>query len=223
MTNHESRIHEPGPHPLYYDTVIKTIMKPIVNHYGIYSEGAEILREIGGPAIVSPVHRSMLDIPAVSVAAYEGANEHIHFMAKKELWKPVLKHLISLGGGFMIDRDQPAMPEETEQHIRERIENNALIGIFPEGTRLSGDIVNEKSLKGVPLLATKYGLTIVPVGITGTEKGSRGPFAVVFGEPIKVAKAETDVSAARAAVKLRGVLGLAMQIAQDKAASLNKY
>lgn len=207
--------HLPGPHPAYYNAVMRGVMKPFLAMYGgVEFRGAEVLHEIEGPAIVAPRHQSMIDVPAVAQAAFEGAGEHIHWMAKKELWKvPGLGSLIEWGGGFQIDRDADNMPPETEEHLKGIIPGNPLIGIFPEGTRRSGDTIEKKDIRaGAPLVATMFGLPVIPVGVAGTEKGDRGPIKVVFGEPITHEEAHI-----RRPNKLRRAMVAGMQEAQDEA------
>lgn len=221
MAEPQNPNHLPGPHPHYYDVVMHGVMKPLLAMYGgVEHRGAEVLSEIEGPVIVAPRHQSMLDVPAVAQAALEGADEHVHFMAKQELWKvPGLGKLIEWGGGFPIDRDTGTLPLETQEHLEGLVTQDALIGIFPEGMRRSGDTIGHKDIRAaVPRLATTYGITIVPVGVAGTEKGNRAPIKVVFGEPIAPEAAHT-----RRPNILRRALATSIQALQDEAASWSRY
>jgi 1-acyl-sn-glycerol-3-phosphate acyltransferase len=75
-----------------------------------------------------------------------------------------------------------------------------VLGIFPEGTRRSGEHIARKDIKrGVGILALSHGLSIIPVCIAGTEKGNRGPIAVSFEQAIPVEQqfATEDVLSSR--------------------------
>lgn len=221
MPELESPQHLPGPHRVYYNAVMKGVMAPLLLGYGgLKHTGAEVFGEIEGPAIASPVHRSMLDTPVTAQAVLEATGMHVHFMGKKELWDiPGLGWLIERGGGFKVDRSQKVMPQETKDHIAQLVAHNAIIGVFPEATRREGPYINPDHIVGVPMMAAASGATIVPVGIAGTEKGNRRPIRAVFGDPIFVEKAETRRELVVQSRHIEKVLPEQMQLLTDAAHS----
>jgi 1-acyl-sn-glycerol-3-phosphate acyltransferase len=76
------------------------------------------------------------------------------------------------------------------------LEQQELLGIFPEGTRSKTGVLGDPE-PGVALIAAKAGAPIVPAAIFGTNQfgkcGFRLPkFAVVFGSPIYPEPGKTD-------------------------------
>lgn len=215
---------EKVPHPHLYNTTMNVAFAPLLRRYGGVSvHGAQQhLEPAQGPFIITPVHRSMLDIPVTSWAAYKYARKQIHFMAKEDLWKiPLLGGFIAACGAFSINRSE-ALSDDKLSHIDSLVENRAIIGIFPEGRRETGDTVDRKKIKrSVAALALHYGMPLLPVGIAGTEEGKRGEIHIVFGEKLNVEQTELDLSEPRSYVKLvRPVLDalhVSMNVCQAKA------
>lgn len=111
-------------------------------------------------------HISLLD-PIVIGAAFD---KRLYYLAKKELFKlkifnPFLKWLGA------IDVDRREFKYETWKKITKIIKRNEVIVIFPEGTRNDNPELGLLELKdGASTLALTYGLSILPVGIIGTDK-----------------------------------------------------
>lgn len=106
---------------------------------------------------------------------------YIHFMAKAELFDiPVLKTLIKWLKAFPVSRgagDQSAI--ETAVHF---IEQNEILGLFPEGTRSKdGNLHRFKS--GLALIAQKTGAGVLPATITYTQgRKFRSKVILNYGE-----------------------------------------
>ena len=141
------------------------------------------------PSVVIANHQSWFDV-FVLVAALPG---RVRFVAKKELGRiPIFGHAWRACGHIAIDREDRRSAIESLDRAAERVRADGLaITLFPEGTR-SADGRLQDFKKGAFALATKAGLPIVPVGITGTRdvmpKGSfrvrGGPVRVRVGDPI---------------------------------------
>lgn len=248
MTNPEQLTeHLQVPDSDLYERVARTLGS-LINAYGLRHEGAEVLSQIDGPCIVASIHRSNLDIPAIAKAALEASGTQLHFMGKQELWKidwlgGIIKKTGVLAepikrtgwfddheiewfgrklerlGSFPVDREAQILPPETTKHIETLIEGNAAIAIFPEGTRKNrGPKIDPELMRGVHILAAKYGLPVVPVGISGTEKGDRHPIQVVYGEVINVSA--PDRSWPKVARALLPEIAACIQNAQDRAIAL---
>lgn len=221
--------HLPGPHPRYYNFTMEAVMAPLLLSYGgVQSRGADVLSDIDGAFLMSSVHRSQMDTPAISQVALREAGIQIHWMCKEEMWEQpkqfpafgryVVGPLIEYGGGFPVDRDELSLSGQTKAHVEHLIENGAAIGLYPEGTRKKGEVIDAKKIKGAHTLAAEYGIPIVPAGIAGTEKGHRRPIRIVFGDPIEPNKVSGDWRAkAREAKRLKLALGDTLQELQDEA------
>jgi len=153
-----------------------------------------------GPVIVAANHRSMWDIPVLVVAC----PRKIIFMAKQELYRNrLLRRLWLEMGGFPVRREIADL--WAVDNSLEVLHQGRALGIFPEGTRsFTGDML--PFLKGAAWLALKTGAPIVPCGISGTLRRTRGdqprsrakrPVTVAFGAPLQV-DARSDPLARRA-------------------------
>jgi 1-acyl-sn-glycerol-3-phosphate acyltransferase len=165
-------------------------------------EGAEHV-PAAGPVIVAPNHRSMWDIPMLVIAT----PRRLVFMAKIELYRnALLRRLWFELGGFSVRREIADLRAiDTSLAV---LEHDLALGIYPEGTRsFTGEML--PFLHGAAWFALKTGSPLVPVGIVGTGKRTRGdqprsrfrhPVTVRFGEPIRV-QAEPDPEARRRKVE----------------------
>lgn len=169
-------------------SLIYRITRTVLGFYffhikGLKAEGVEQIPKEGA-VIFAPNHKSNFDPPAIGVCS----PRVIHYMAKEELFKnaffgAVLRYF----GTFPVRRgtvDRAAI----RQAMRELKKGNPL-GIFPEGTRIHGSRIGPFH-DGMASLALMTGTPIIPVAVIGTEKlpEKEGPLAVIFGEPIPVAK-----------------------------------
>jgi 1-acyl-sn-glycerol-3-phosphate acyltransferase len=139
-----------------------------------------------GPCVLAPCHRSLLDTPFLGCVT----RRRVRFMGKAELWDNyLLGKFLTAMGGFPVDRGAPdRVALRAAQTVLERGEP---LGMFPEGTRMSGPEVAELHY-GVAFLAARSGVPIVPIGIGGSEKvmgkgrkiPGRGRIVMIIGEPI---------------------------------------
>ncbi|MEW6717812.1 MAG: lysophospholipid acyltransferase family protein [Chloroflexota bacterium] len=117
-----------------------------------------------GAYILATNHLSRFDPPLIF--ALIDREDVTALVAKKYLRYPFFRILVNAVDGIWLDRENPD-PKALRAawtHLRE----GGIIGIAPEGTRSSSHaLLPAKS--GVAFLATKAGVSIVPVGITGTE------------------------------------------------------
>ena len=109
-------------------------------------------------------HRSMLDI----IILEEAHPRDIAWVAKKEIGEiKILGGIISLPRMISLDRANPRSIVSLIKDAKDRLANNRVIAIFPEGTRGRG----EKMLKfqeGAKILATKLNLRIQPIVLKDT-------------------------------------------------------
>lgn len=139
--------------------------------------------------ILSPVHRSNLDTPLLTVIR----KEQVRFMGKESLWKvnAFWSWFLTLMGGFPVERE--AVDRSAMAAAEGILERGETLVMFPEGTRRSGPIVQAENMHSGPsFVAGRQQVPIVPVGIASTEeampKGKKFIYPVklvfVIGEPI---------------------------------------
>lgn len=139
-----------------------------------------------GAYIVAPVHRSIIDSPLTGLILDRPAR----FMAKSSAFvnEPISRFL-TWAGAFPVDREGTDFA--AIHTLESLIESGEPVVVFPEGTRKSGDHV-EDLRDGPAFIAARQRIPIVPVGIGGTDRampiGAKFlfPRKVVFviGEPI---------------------------------------
>ncbi|MFC4427836.1 lysophospholipid acyltransferase family protein [Deinococcus navajonensis] len=162
----------PAVHPLVYRLVVAVMNLPVLLS-GMHLEihGAEHIPPPGTPLVVASNHVSALDPFLVARALPPG--RYIQFMAKQELFLPVIGAIIRAGGSFPVDRQSNDV-----QAVRTALRILAgagTVGIFPEGTRAGGELHG-----GVALIAAKGRAPILPVGLS--RSGRR--WIIRFGPPI---------------------------------------
>ncbi|MEE9415697.1 MAG: lysophospholipid acyltransferase family protein [Acidimicrobiales bacterium] len=119
-----------------------------------------------GAFILSPVHRSYLDTPVLTLI-----NRRVfRFMGKESLWSnSVGAWFLSMMGGFPVQRgtaDRSAI--NAAQTILERGEP---LVMFPEGTRREGPLILAENMNDGPsFVAGRMQVPIVPIGIGGSDK-----------------------------------------------------
>lgn len=145
-----------------------------------------------GPLIVVANHMSNADPPLVAGWLTPLLGRQMHILAKEALFVgPVGAVLRRLGatpvrsGGSDI---------EAYRMARGILDRGEILCIFPEGTRSAGGILGEPK-PGVAMLATRTGVSVLPVGVSGTDlflgRGQRLPrigtrVTVRVGEPFTV-------------------------------------
>ena len=133
----------------------------------------------GEPIIFCGNHKSYLD-PLLLIIS---TKKVVHFLAKKEIFKGMFKGFFYSVGCIPVNRkikDKNAV--ETALTV---LNNNDVIGIFPEGTR------NKKQellpfKYGAVSMASKTNAWVVPFGISGQYNVFRNNLTITFGKPYKI-------------------------------------
>lgn len=109
-------------------------------------------------------HKSMLDI----IILEEAHPRDLAWVAKKEIGEiKILGGIISLPRMISLDRANPRSIVSLIKDAKDRLANNRVIAIFPEGTRGRGEKMLEFQ-EGAKILAQKLNLRIQPVVLKDT-------------------------------------------------------
>ena len=155
-----------------------------------------------GPFILAPVHRSYIDTPIASGCT----RRRMRFMGKDSMWKrQPLNWMLSALGAFPVTRG--SADREAIMRAIQVLKSGEPLVLFPEGERKSGPVV-QPLMDGAAYVACKAGVSIIPVGIGGSErvmgKGAKFIYprklVVIIGKPIPV-PASVDGRMPRSAVK----------------------
>ncbi len=144
--------------------------------------------------IVASNHLSILDPPLITVAVARLTGRQVRYMAKAEAFDmPVVGAVLRAYGGFGVRRGRA--DRDAYRAAQDVLATGAWLGLAPEGTRSrSGHLGEPKA--GVALLALRTGATVLPVGISGSDRawpvGARLPrpgthMTVRFGPPYRPA------------------------------------
>ena len=159
---------------------------------------------VTGPMVIAPNHDSVLDGIILGAAI----SRELRFLGKAELWQSRLLGWVLNGlGAVGIKRgggDHLALAR-----MRQAIKAGQAVAVFPQGA-ICGDRVWHR---GAARLALVTGASLVPVRLVGTARAlSRGRIGfpqlrIIFGEPIKVARAqEESVAATKLTERLRAAV-----------------
>lgn len=147
---------------------VKLIYKPeIIGKDNIPKQGGFIL---------AANHKNNLDFISVGMLT----KRPVHFMAKDSLFKGVLKPIMNCAGAIPVDRSKK--DKACLINAKEVLENDFILGIFPEGTfnKSTNAILPFKI--GAVKLAHDSGKPIVPVAIIGEYK--RKKLKIIVGKKI---------------------------------------
>lgn len=170
--------------------VIKIWMKLQIKFLGIEIQTEGKLDESSDLVLMN--HQSLLDIIVM---------EHIHnrdlaWVAKKEIADLFFfGHIIKAPRMISIDRENKAGIIHLFKEVKDRLEKNRPIAMFPEGTRSDGTKIL-KFKAGAKMLANKFKLRVQPVLILNTRnivdskrlEASPGIVKVIYLDPIQADK-----------------------------------
>ncbi|MBG9793615.1 acyl-phosphate glycerol 3-phosphate acyltransferase [Paenibacillus dendritiformis] len=157
-------------------TTIRALLRLIYRLlFRLEASGTEHVPKDGGVVLCSN-HISLLDPPAIGILL----KRRIRFMAKAELFNiPVFGAAIKALGAFPVKRG--GVGKETIRTAFQLLQDGDIMGIFPEGTRNTGQAAAAK--KGAAMIALRSGAAVVPVAIIGSYQLFRKT-RVVYGPPI---------------------------------------
>ena len=156
---------------------------PIVTGlYRLRARGLEHLPE--GGFVLAANHTSNFDPWPLGLPLWP--RRQLRFMAKSELFNPVLAPLLRAGGAFKVRRGEGDI--EAVRTAVELVNDGEIVVMFPEGTRRRKGLRKKhvaRAHTGAARIALGAGAPIVPAAIKGTDRLSRlGPLRVAYGEPL---------------------------------------
>ncbi len=149
---------------------------------------------LDGPLLIVANHQSNMDPPVVARSIPRGTM----FPAKRELFKiPLANLMLRLWGAFPLTRGEPDT-NAYRKILTTLAKPKGCVTLFPEGTRTRGSMREAQS--GPAMIALRTGVTVVPIGITGTSElggvfrvlNPIGTIRVRIGRPFKVVDGGID-------------------------------
>jgi 1-acyl-sn-glycerol-3-phosphate acyltransferase len=180
--------------PLYW--IAGGLSWPLVGvPFRLHTEGRENLPE--GGFVLAANHTSNMDPWPLGLPLWP--RRQLRFMAKNELFNPVLKPILYAGGAFPVRRGTG--DREAIERAVELVRDGEIVVMFPEGTRRTKGLRKRFEARphtGAARIALSADAPLVPAAIKGTDRLSRlGPFRVAYGKPLDLSDLEgLDVKSA---------------------------
>lgn len=114
----------------------------------------------------------------------------VHYLAKIELYKGILKYFFLSYGTIPVDRSKHN-PKALELAIS-YLKNGEVIGIFPEGTRNKTEEILLPFKFGAVKMASQSNKKIIPCAISGKYKLFRRGIVVKYGEALDIGGMELE-------------------------------
>jgi 1-acyl-sn-glycerol-3-phosphate acyltransferase len=167
--------------PLYL--LAASISWPVVKvGFRLRARGTENLPD--GGFVLAANHTSNFDPWPLGIPLFP--HRQLRFMAKSELFNPILKPILVGGGAFPVRRGQADV--EAIDHAVDLVRDGEVVVMFPEGTRRKKGLRKKhepRAHTGAARIALASGAPLVPAAIKGTDRLSRlAPLRVAYGRPI---------------------------------------
>jgi 1-acyl-sn-glycerol-3-phosphate acyltransferase len=177
------------PPPLYLLTGL--ISWPLISvPFRLRARGRENLPK--GGYVLAANHTSNFDPWPLGMPLFP--RRQLRFMAKSELFKPVLGQILRAGGAFPVRRGEGDL-EAIEQAV-ELVRAGEIVVMFPEGTRREKGLRKKHRARphtGAARIALAAEAPLVPAAIKGTDRISRlGPLRVAYGKPVPLDDLRAD-------------------------------
>ena len=179
----------------YEDVLFYKIIRPIITLFFLLLFKPKIIGKENipntGAVVLAGNHTHIFDC----LLLISSTKRCIHFLAKKELWSGIKKIIFANLGLIPVDRkkkDRKSL-EEAEKYLN----NEKVIGIFPEGTteKEKGKMLPFKM--GAIKMAKDTNTKIVPFAIKGDYKLFSKTLSITFGKPIEVRNEDLEVEKER--------------------------
>jgi 1-acyl-sn-glycerol-3-phosphate acyltransferase len=120
-----------------------------------------------GALIVTPNHLSNADPPLIAGWVAPALGRLPRFLAKEQIFVPVVGRFLTWQGAIPVRAG--GRDPDTYRIVKKLLDQGEALIIFPEGTRNPDGVIGT-ALPGAALLATRTGVPILPVGISGTDR-----------------------------------------------------
>jgi 1-acyl-sn-glycerol-3-phosphate acyltransferase len=199
----------PTPPMRAFAAVVRGALRAIAR---VHVSGTEHVPR-SGPLLVVANHASNVDGVLIAAWLQPALDRPIRFLAKEQLFRTPLRPLLEAFGTIMVRAGGSDV--DAYRLARAALKRGEVVGVFPEGSR-SPDGVLREAFDGVTLLAARTGASVLPVGLTGTDRflprGSALPrlgarVALRIGQPFRVnldASTDRRAALARATEELMG-------------------
>jgi 1-acyl-sn-glycerol-3-phosphate acyltransferase len=138
----------------------------------------------GGGFVLAANHTSNFDPWPLGLPLFPA--RQVRFMAKSELFNPILKPILVGGGAFPVRRGEADI--DAINRAVELVRDGEIVVMFPEGTRRKKGLRKKYEARahtGTARIALAANVPLVPAAIKGTDRLTRlGPLRVAYGPPI---------------------------------------
>jgi 1-acyl-sn-glycerol-3-phosphate acyltransferase len=176
---------------------------PVVNAYRLRARGLENLPD--GGFVLAANHTSNFDPWPLGMPLWP--RRQLRFMAKAELFTPLLTPFLRAAGAFKVRRGEGDI--EAMRMAVKLVRGGEIVVMFPEGTRREKGLRKKHVARphtGAARIALSAKVPLVPAAISGTDRLARlGPLRVAYGTPLDlsdVANFEQKPAAERATDRL---------------------
>src|SRR5919201_1520571 len=153
----------------------------VMGPYRLRARGLEHLPE--GGFVLAANHTSNFDPWPLGMPLFP--RRQLRFMAKAELFNPLLAPFLRAGGAFKVRRGEGDL--EAMRVATELVTEGEIVVMFPEGTWREKGLSKKhvaRAHTGAARIALGAGVPLVPAAIAGTDRlWQLGPLRVVYGEP----------------------------------------
>jgi 1-acyl-sn-glycerol-3-phosphate acyltransferase len=150
--------------------------------YRLRARGIENLP--AGGFVLAANHTSNFDPWPLAIPILPG--RQLRFMAKSELFNPLLAPILRAGGAFKVRRGEGDV--DAMRTAVELVRSGEIVVMFPQGTRQRKGLRKKHEARphsGAARIALSAGAPLVPAAIAGTDRLSRlGPLRVAYGRPL---------------------------------------
>jgi 1-acyl-sn-glycerol-3-phosphate acyltransferase len=167
-------------------TFLAVVTLPVVHGlFRLRVTGLEHLPREGG-FVLAANHTSNFDPWPLGLPLWP--RRQLRFMAKSELFNPILAPFLRAGGAFKVRRGEGDV--DAMRTAIELVKQGEIVVMFPEGTRQTKGLRKKHAARphtGAARIALAADAPLVPAAIAGTDRLSRlGPLRVAYGAPIDV-------------------------------------